>query len=125
MEDSLKISTFPKSEKLCNFHRIQLLFREGSIIKKYPLKLLYLPIINENFSTQVLISVPKRKFKRAVHRNRIKRLIRESYRNQKHLLLIQKPLSLAFVYMGEELISYTQMHFLVGELLKQLSLMQK
>ena len=91
--------TFSKGERLCNYHRIQKLFQEGNSLKKYPIKLLYLAVDSQEINNQVLISVPKRKVRRAVHRNRIKRLIRESYRKQKSLL--SSSYSLAFVYMGK------------------------
>lgn len=110
--------TFSKGERLCNYHRIQKLFQEGNSLKKYPIKLLYLAVDSQEINNQVLISVPKRKVRRAVHRNRIKRLIRESYRKQKSLL--SSSYSLAFVYMGTEEISYTQVSELVDALLKQL-----
>ena len=110
--------TFSKGERLCNYHRIQQLFQEGNSVKKYPIKLLYLAVDSQEINNQVLISVPKRKVRRAVHRNRIKRLIRESYRKQKSLL--SSSYSLAFVYMGTEEISYTQVSQLVDALLKQL-----
>lgn len=110
--------TFSKGERLCNYHRIQKLFQEGNSLKKYPIKLLYLAVDSQEINNQVLISVPKRKIRRAVHRNRIKRLIRESYRKQKSLL--SSSYSLAFVYMGTEEISYTQVSQLVDALLKQL-----
>ena len=110
--------TFSKGERLCNYHRIQKLFQEGNSLKKYPIKLLYLAVDSQEINNQVLISVPKRKVRRAVHRNRIKRLIRESYRKQKSLL--SSSYSLAFVYIGTEEISYTQVSQLVDALLKQL-----
>lgn len=110
--------TFSKGERLCNYHRIQKLFQEGNSLKKYPIKLLYLAVDSQEINNQVLISVPKRKVRRAVHRNRIKRLIRESYRKQKSLL--SSSYSLAFVYMGTEEISYIQVSQLVDALLKQL-----
>ena len=110
--------TFSKGERLCNYHRIQKLFQEGNSLKKYPIKLLYLAVDSQEVHHQALISVPNRKVRRAVHRNRIKRLIRESYRKQKSLL--SSSYSLAFVYMGTEEISYTQVSQLVDALLKQL-----
>lgn len=110
--------TFSKGERLCNYHRIQKLFQEGNSLKKYPIKLLYLAVDSQEINNQVLISVPKRKVRRAVHRNRIKRLIRESYRKQKSLL--SSSYSLAFVYMGTEEVSYPQVSQLVDALLKQL-----
>ena len=117
------MNDFPKAEKLCNYHRIQALFREGRSIKKYPLKLLYLPVDKSITPTQLLISVPKKKLKKAVDRNRIKRLIRESYRMEKHQLSsVDRSFSLAIIYMGQELTTYNQIRPLVAALLKQLSL---
>ena len=111
------MNDFPKTERLCNYHSIQALFKEGKSIKKYPLKLIYLPL------DKALTSVPKKKLKRAVDRNRIKRLIRESYRKQKHQLSsLDRSYSLALIYMSDELASYEQIYALVGTLLKQLSL---
>ena len=117
------MNCFPKTDRLYNYHRIQALFEQGKSLKKYPLKLLYLPLDKEQAPTQLLISVPKRKLKRAVDRNRIKRLIRESYRREKNQLSsLEHSYSLAFIYMGQELISYEQMYTLVAALLKQFSL---
>ena len=117
------MNDFPKAERLCNYHSIQALFKQGKSIKKYPLKLIYLPSDKVLTPTQLLISVPKKKLKRAVDRNRIKRLIRESYRKQKHQLSSQdKSYSLALIYMSDELVSYEQIHTLVAALLRQLSL---
>ena len=119
------MSTFPKTEKLCNYHRIQALFKEGKSLKKYPLKLLYLPLDKEAVPTELLISVPKKKLKRAVDRNRIKRLLRESYRMEKHQLSsLEHSYSLAFIYMSQELITYGQMRALVAGLLQQLSFLE-
>lgn len=117
------MNDFPKTERLCTYHSIQALFKEGKSIKKYPLKLIYLPLDKALTPSQVLISVPKKKLKRAVDRNRIKRLIRESYRKEKHLLSSQdKSYSLALIYMSDELVSYEQIYALVAALLRQLSL---
>ena len=117
------MNDFPKTERLCNYHNIQALFKEGKSIKKYPLKLIYLPLDKALTPSQVLISVPKKKLKRAVDRNRIKRLIRESYRMEKHQLSsVDRSFSLAIIYMGQELTTYNQIRPLVAALLKQLSL---
>ena len=117
------MNDFPKTERLCNYHSIQALFKEGKSIKKYPLKLIYLPLDKALTPSQVLISVPKKKLKRAVDRNRIKRLIRESYRMEKHQLSsVDRSFSLAIIYMGQELTTYNQIRPLVAALLKQLSL---
>lgn len=81
--------TFPKSEHLCRKKLIEALFRKGNpSLGAYPLRLTWLPAPERTTTPpQVLISVSKRGFKRAVDRNRLKRLIREAYRLNKYRLL--------------------------------------
>ncbi|MDB5233981.1 MAG: ribonuclease protein component [Hymenobacter sp.] len=83
--------TFPKEEHLCRKKLIEELFgKQGSSFGVYPLRIVW--IKSEAPTTappQVLISVSKRTFKRAVDRNRIKRLIREAYRLNKYRLTEQ------------------------------------
>lgn len=100
--------TFPKSEKLCKFGYIQQLFSEGKSVQSYPLKMIYLPVNELDTKFQLLISVPKRNFKKAVFRNRIKRLIRENYRLEKHVFAekIPQKLLLAIIFTGKELPDY-------------------
>jgi ribonuclease P protein component len=78
---------FPKSEKLCSDKLIDRLFTEGNReIGSFPVRLVYLQVSTEEFSgINILVSVSKRHFKRAVKRNRVKRQLREYYRlnNQK------------------------------------------
>ena len=76
--------TFGKQEKLKSKKLIGKLFEEGKSIKKFPVRLIYLQTqYASNFSIQASFSVPKRNFKKAVDRNRIKRLLREVYRLEK------------------------------------------
>lgn len=77
--------TFPKEEKLCGEIRTTRLFTEGKAFISYPLRIVYQ--LTDEISpahVRVLISVPKKKIKRANGRNHIKRLIREAYRLNKH-----------------------------------------
>ena len=69
---------FPKSEKLKSSKTIELLFAEGQSFSNFPLKVIYLPQQTEQ-TTQATFAVPKRNFKTAVMRNRIKRQLRERY----------------------------------------------
>lgn len=108
--------TFGKDEKLCYQKSIDRLFAEGKSFIAYPLRVIYFTeeeIEEEKQFAQVLISVPKRKFKRANKRNRIKRLVREAYRLNKqeyiHLLREQNlRLDIAFLYLKDELPTYEE-----------------
>jgi len=110
----LNPSTFRKSERITSRREIDLLFEQGNSFLVYPLRIVSLSIPTEVDSTPVsiLVSVPKRKFKRAVHRNRVKRLIREAYRLNKYDML-QKcreevRLLIAFVYLSDTIMSYRE-----------------
>jgi len=98
---------FPKSEKLKSKKIIELLFKEGKSVTKFPVKVFFLPMEN-NENTQAGFAVPKRNFKNAVDRNRIKRQLRESYRLQKHLLKNEDGSKFAvfFLYLGKEKLPY-------------------
>ncbi len=80
-------NTFPKSERLCGKIRISKLFSEGKTFIVYPFHIVY-QITNEktDASIRVLISISKKRHKKATDRNRIKRQIRETYRLNKHNL---------------------------------------
>jgi len=70
-----------KKEKLKSKKLIEQLFLEGQSVSAFPLLLVYLPIsFNDNTIVKTGFSVSKRNFKKAVDRNRIKRLLKESYR---------------------------------------------
>ena len=79
--------TFNKQEKLKSKKLIEQLFIEGKSVSAYPLKLIYLKIDHDGaYPIKAGVSVSKRKFKSAVNRNRIKRLLREAYRTHKHII---------------------------------------
>lgn len=74
----------------------------------FPLRVVYLPVEELEADASILISVSKRRFKRAVKRNRVKRQIREAYRVNKHELLnalAEKKcrLVIAFIYLSDQL----------------------
>ncbi|MCI1187725.1 ribonuclease P protein component [Hymenobacter sp. DH14] len=83
--------TFPKEEHLCRKKLIEELFsKQSSSFGVYPLRIVWIKTAAPTTAPpQVLISVSKRTFKRAVDRNRLKRLIREAYRLNKYRLTEQ------------------------------------
>ncbi|MDR1707768.1 MAG: ribonuclease P protein component [Prevotella sp.] len=109
-------NTFTKEEKLCSTKAIDTLFSVGESFVAYPLRVVY--VIHDEFefdrqNVSVMISVSKRKFKRAVKRNRVKRLIREAYRLNKQGLITllnrqNKGMDIAFLYLKDELPEFAE-----------------
>ena len=83
-------NTFGKREHLCKHTLIGELFEGNAhMVTAWPLKMVYLLVDKQSdrdVPVQLLISVSKRSFKRAVKRNRVKRQIREAYRANKQQL---------------------------------------
>jgi ribonuclease P protein component len=78
------MKTFTKEERLCSKRLLDLLFKNGSSFLLYPYRVSYLFVADEfEVPAQVVINVSKRRYKRAVDRNLIKRRTREAYRLQK------------------------------------------
>ena len=113
---------FPKSEKLKSRKTIELLFEEGKSVSMFPIKVFYLPLENVE-KTQAGFTVPKRNFKSAVDRNRIKRQLREAYRLQKHLLKNEGDLKFAlfFLYLGKDKLPYLSIEKGMRKLLEKIN----
>lgn len=99
--------TLSKEERLSWKRYIDLLFAKGQSFVAFPLRVVYLPVGESVAPVSILVSVPKKKFKRAVKRNLIKRQVREAYRIHKYTLVdpltIQsKHLLVAFLYLDKE-----------------------
>jgi ribonuclease P protein component len=117
--------TYPKNEKLKSKITIGLLFSEGKSVSKYPLRLVYYSGSLENPESRpeasgsetgqkikMGVSVSKKHFKRAVDRNYFKRVLRETYRLNKHLLLdnLDKPYAFMLFYQSKERLSYEEIN---------------
>lgn len=114
--------TFRKEEKLKSKKLIEQLFTEGKSVSVYPVKLLYLKLEHKGlFPVQAGVSVGKKKVKKAVDRNRIKRLLRESYRKHKHLVYdkIQEKYIFMFLYLDENEQKYVVLEGKMIDLLKK------
>ena len=117
-------NTFSKAERLSRKKHIQELFAKGSSFYLYPFKAIFLPSTGldpEPQVHQILISVPKRNFKRAVDRNLIKRRVREAYRKNKSILSGTEKLLIAYIYTAKEILTYAELERKLVSSLKKLS----
>lgn len=91
------------NERLRLHNRIDSIFMQGKPYTVNPVKMLYTIESGAKPGAAILVTVPRRKFKKAVVRNRIKRLMRESYRLNKNILAdltSTYTINLAFIYTG-------------------------
>ena len=96
-------NTFTKAERICDRKSIKELFsKKSSSFYFYPYKLVFLP--SASYQSRILVSVPKRRFKRANKRNLLKRRIKEAYRLNKQYLFegSSKNWDIAILYVGKE-----------------------
>jgi ribonuclease P protein component len=118
--------TLKKKERLKSRKAIDALFQSGSSFSMFPFRVVYL------FTTtgvQVGVGASKKNFKKAVDRNRVKRLTREAYRLQKevliHTLSEGKGLSIFFLYTAKEIITYQEVQAAMGKALTKLSTLKQ
>ncbi|MBV6646597.1 MAG: ribonuclease P protein component [Cyclobacteriaceae bacterium] len=114
---------FPKKERLSSKKLIEGLFKNGSSFYLYPLLLRYQSY--EGDCHQVLITVSKKKHKRAVDRNKIKRRLREAYRTNKHLLQSDQKFLVGIVYLSDELLPFQEIQDKLIRLLQRLQKTKK
>jgi ribonuclease P protein component len=108
---------YSKAEKLKSKTTIDLLFSKGRSVSKYPLRLVYVESdfgIPETSDQKIKIgvSVSKKHFKHAVDRNYFKRVLRETYRLNKHLLIdpLEKPYAFMFLYQTKDRLTYEEIN---------------
>ena len=104
--------TFKKQEKLKKSKLISRLFIEGKSLTVFPIKLVYLETKHQSpYKIQAGVSASKRNFKKAVDRIRIKRLLREAYRKNKHSIYNSEQINkhiLMFIYLGNKELEYEE-----------------
>jgi ribonuclease P protein component len=118
---------FPQSERLKSRKQIDELFEKGKSFSVFPIRVTYriLPSDEQNNGLQIGVTASKRYFKKAVDRNRIKRLLREAYRLQKHDLQIQLKSSgkrglVFFLYTDKTIASFDMVKTAMAKCLKKL-----
>lgn len=117
-------TTYSKKDKLKSKKQIDRLFDEGKTFSVFPLRLVYMSTPNSNgVLVKAGVSVSKRNFKKAVDRNKIKRLLREAYRLNKNDYFNNITTQCAFMilYIGNEIPSFEQVDISMKQLLNKLS----
>ena len=121
--DTKAPNTLPKKERLCGKTSIGKLLAKGRHGNVPGLRFLYLTDTG-NEDTRIMVSVPKKMFKRAVKRNLLKRRIRESWRRQKHNLVLNGGTDILFIYPSKEILSYEEIYSSVGNIIEKINATQ-
>jgi ribonuclease P protein component len=117
--------TLKKSERIHKRDEIQKLFREGKSFNQFPFKVLHSIIPAEVESVKIGISIPKRKFKKAVDRNLLKRRTREAYRLNKGKFKLQasnqnQTVILFFIYTSDKALPFVEIQDKINLILLRL-----
>jgi ribonuclease P protein component len=110
--------TLPKKERLCGKTAISTLLAKGRHGKVPGLRYCFNPDSGAE-DNRIMVSVPKKMFKRAVKRNLLKRRIRESWRRQKHNLDGLNGYDILFTYSLKEILSYEEIYEAVGKVVEK------
>lgn len=117
--------TFTKSERIYKRDEIQALFRHGKSFNEFPFRVLHLKIEKDIEPIKIAVSIPKRRFKKAVDRNLLKRRTKEAYRTNK--LKIKSKLNDAdfsiivmFIYIGSDALPFKQIEHKINLILLRL-----
>ncbi|MEO6306110.1 MAG: ribonuclease P protein component [Bacteroidia bacterium] len=117
---------FHKQERLCSKKQIDMLFQKGSTAIAFPLKLIWLETDIEYVKPcQAMFVVPKRSFKQAHDRNKLKRRMREAYRLNKapfyeFVISKNKKIILSFLFVGKKIEEYKEIETSVVSHLKKI-----
>ena len=112
--------TLPKQERLCGKTAISKLLAKGRHGKVPGLRYCFSSCSGAE-QNRILVSVPKKMFKRAVKRNLLKRRIRESWRKQKHELKVSQGYDILFTYSLKEILSYEEIYEAVGRIIEKIN----
>ncbi len=113
-------NTLPKKERLCGKTAVSKLLAKGRHGSVPGLRYLCL-YGNDAEVSRMMVSVPKKSFKRAVKRNLLKRRIRESWRRQKHLLTFEGNIDILFMYSVKEILGYEEIYAAMRQIIEDLN----
>lgn len=113
-------NTLPKQERLCGKKTIDRLLAKGRHGSVGQMRYIYAADNGEAFN-RILVSVPKKLFRRAVKRNLLKRRIRESWRTLKHNLQCGHGMDILFIYSTKDIMTYQEIHSHVENIIKKLN----
>lgn len=118
-----QLFTYPKSDKLKSTKQIDTLFQAGKSFAVFPVRAVYAIKSSEAAGIQVAVTVGKKQFKRAVHRNRVKRLLRECYRLEQQRLrgTTNVSLQLMLLYQTNEILEFEKLRLLICKLFDKLA----
>ena len=114
---------FSQKERIKSSLAILSIVKDGSSVNSYPIKCFYRRVSRGEVAVQLAVVVSKRRFKHAVDRNRVKRLMREAYRLQKQGfdLVTDSTLQMCWLFVGRELPTFEQVRKAVGHLARKMS----
>lgn len=112
--------TLPKKERLCGKTAISKLLAKGRHGKVPGLRYCFSSDSGAE-DNRILVSVPKKLFKRAVKRNLLKRRIRESWRKQKHALGEIRGCNILFTYSVKEVLTYEEIYSAIGKIIDRIN----
>jgi len=121
------LQTFKKEERLRDKKSIKELFEQGNGFYVAPFKVVWIKTIFESsFPAKILITVSHRNFKKAVDRNRIRRVTREAYRKNKSILYeklndSEKKIAFMLIYTGKIIIPYKEVEDKIILILQRLA----
>lgn len=120
MEGVTANTSFPKKERLCGKAAISKLLAQGRHASVPGMRFLYMTETG-NEHARLLISVPKKIFKRAVKRNLYKRRIRESWRRLKHQLNRECGVDILIIYSSKELLTYEEIYTGIEQIIDKIN----
>lgn len=120
--------TFKKEERLKSKKLLSQLFSKGASFSAFPLRVVWTPNLapQSKAPAQMALSVPKKKFNKAAHRNLLRRRIREAYRLNKHLLYkdiadCQHQYGFMFIYVAKEALPFEKIETAMVKALQRLA----